>query len=87
MTPAPVDRHRAKSNPWGLTAYQCMTLRLYCKHGCTKRVAQHEDIKERNVENHVHLARQRMGLLGNDVRLYLLFDRWTKTATKKEEAK
>ena len=79
MTPTQIDRQRAADNPWGLTAHQCYVLRLYCKHGCTKRVAAFENINSRNVENHLCVARKRMGLFGNDIRLYLLWDRWTRT--------
>ena len=77
MTPAPIDQHRATKNPWGLTAHQCMMLRLICTHGGSKRVAYEvPEINCRLVEHHLHLARQRMGFFGADIRLFLEWDRW-----------
>jgi DNA-binding CsgD family transcriptional regulator len=81
MTPSPLDHKHAEINPWGLTAYQCYVLRLYCEHGCTKRVAAVENISSRNVENHLLVARKRMRLFGNDIRLYLNWDRWVCSLT------
>jgi DNA-binding CsgD family transcriptional regulator len=81
MTPSKLDRKHAEINPWGLSAYQCYVLRLYCEHGCTKRVAYAENISPRNVENHLLVSRKHMGLFGNDIRLYLNWDRWVRSLT------
>jgi hypothetical protein len=78
VTPTQIDHKRATDNPWGLSAYQCYVLRLYCEYGCTKRVAAVENISPRNVENHLFVARKHMGLFGNDIRLYLTWDRWVR---------
>ena len=76
MNPAPIDYARAKQNPWGLAAKQCMVLRLYCEHGCTKRVASVIDISPRNIEHHLLRSRKLMGLFGNDIRLYVNWTKW-----------
>jgi hypothetical protein len=73
-----LDRRRASRNPWKLSKGNCFTLRLICKHGGTKRVAYVEDVSERILEYHLFMARKRMGLLGNDIRMYLMWDRWTR---------
>jgi hypothetical protein len=79
MTPTKLDKDRAKNNPWGMTAYQCMVLRLICEYGCTKRVNYDEErANQRTVEHHLMVARKCMKLFGNDVRLYLQWDRWTR---------
>jgi hypothetical protein len=78
MTPAPVDQHRATKNPWGLTPHQCMALRLICTHGGSKRVAYETQVSARLIEHHLHIARQRMGYFGADIRLFLEWDRWLK---------
>lgn len=81
MTPSKLDHNHAEINPWGLSAHQCYVLRLYCEHGCTKRVAHVENISPRNVEHHLFMARKRMALFGNDIRLYLNWDRWVRSLT------
>lgn len=79
MKPAPIDYHRAKANPWRLSARQCMTLRLICEYGCTKRVNYESEMTNpRTVEHHLMRARRLMGLFGNDIRLYIQWDRWTR---------
>lgn len=79
MTPTPLDKQRAKTNPWGMTAYQCAVLRLICQYGCTKRVNYDEErANQRTVEHHLMMARKRMGMFGNDIRLYIQWDRWTR---------
>lgn len=81
MNPAPIDHQRAKRNPWGLTAHQCMTLRLVCEHGGSKRTAyERKDISARLLEHHLLQARRAMGLFGMDVRLFLEWDRWVRKA-------
>jgi len=77
MEPTRADRKAEKTNPWGLTAYQCMTLRLVCEHGSSKRAAYHTDISHKLLEHHLHIARQRMGMFGVDIRLFLNWDRWS----------
>jgi DNA-binding CsgD family transcriptional regulator len=74
-----LDRKRAMRNPYKLTKCQCYTLRLVCKHGGTKRAAYVEKISERILEHHLMKARQQMGMFGNDIRMYLMWDRWTRT--------
>jgi hypothetical protein len=77
MTPTPLDKERAKINPWGLTSYQCMVMRLICQYGCTKRVNYDEErVKPRTVEHHLMMSRRRMQMFGNDIRLYIQWDRW-----------
>ena len=79
MTPNSLDYERSLANPWGLTQHQCMTLRLVCQHGGTKRAAWAEkDVNTRTLEHHLLKARNLMGLVGSDVRLYLQWDRWTR---------
>jgi hypothetical protein len=76
MTPDPIDYERAGSNPWGLTPYQCMTIRLVCLYGGTKRASHAEDLPLRTLEHHLLTSRKAMQMYGNDVRLYINFDRW-----------
>ena len=78
MTPTNLDEQRSKDNPWGLTAHQCMVLRVYCASGCTKRAAAKLDTSHKNIEHHLRMARTRMGLLGNDIRLFVRWDRWSR---------
>jgi DNA-binding CsgD family transcriptional regulator len=78
MTPSDLDTLRARDNPWGLTAHQCLVLRLYCANGCTKRTAGKLETSPKNVEHHLRMARTRMGLLGSDIRLYVRWDRWVR---------
>ncbi len=73
-----LDRKRAFCNPWGLSKSNCFTLRLVCQHGGTKRAAYEEGVECRLLEYHLMAARKRMGMFGNDVRLYLNWDRWTR---------
>lgn len=77
MKPASIDKHRAKKNPWGLTAHQCMALRLMCKYGGAKRIAHATEISERTLEHHLHEARHLMGYFGPDVRAILSWYSWT----------
>jgi methylaspartate ammonia-lyase len=76
MTPETIDNQRAKSNTWGLTPHQCMTIRLVCQHGGTKRASHAEDLPLRTLEHHLLMSRKAMGMYGNDVRLFLFWDRW-----------
>ena len=86
MTPTPLDKERAKTNPWGLTARQCMVMRLICQYGCTKRVdCEEEGVNARTVEHHLMMSRRRMQLFGNDIRLYIQWDRWTRKENVDEE--
>lgn len=86
MTPSPLDKQRAKENPWKLSAKQCMTLRLICAYGCTKRVNYEvEQVNARTVEHHLMRARKLMGLFGNDIRLYIQWDRWTRKEKANDE--
>jgi hypothetical protein len=78
MIPDDIDYDRAVMNPWGLTPHQCMTIRLVSLHGGTKRVSHAENIPARTLEHHLLTSRKAMGMYGNDVRLYLNFDRWIK---------
>ena len=78
MTPNRKDKKRAELNPWGLTAHQCMTLRIVCEHGGTKRAAYATGESERNIEGHLMLSRRRMGMLGTDIRVYLSWFKWVK---------
>jgi hypothetical protein len=73
-----LDRKRAFRNPWRLSKGNCFTLRLVCEHGGTKRAAYVEGVDERLLEYHLMMSRKRMGMFGNDVRLYLKWDRWTR---------
>jgi hypothetical protein len=79
MTPSKKDKERAETNPWGLTAHQCLTLRIVCQHGGTKRAAYATGESERNMEGHLMLSRRKMGLLGTDIRVYLNWDRWIRS--------
>ena len=79
MKPNKKDRERAETNPWGLTPHQCMTLRLVCEHGGTKRAAYATGESDRNMEGHLMLGRRKMGLLGTDIRIYLNWDRWMRS--------
>jgi hypothetical protein len=74
-----LDKRRAKDNPFGLTSCQCYTLRLICEHGGTKRAAYVEGVSDRPLEHHLMKARQVMGMFGNDIRMYLLWDRWIRS--------
>jgi hypothetical protein len=57
-----------------------MTLRLMCEHGGTKRVAYGvEEAHPRLLEHHISVAKTKMGLNGADIRVYLKWDRWTRT--------
>ncbi len=76
MIPDPIDHERAGTNPWGLTPYQCMTIRLVCLYGGTKRASHAEDLPLRTLEHHLLTSRKAMGMYGSDVRLYINFDRW-----------
>lgn len=76
MIPTELDLKRAAKNPWGLTAHQCMTLRLVCEHGGTKRTSHAEKLPLRTLEHHLLMSRKAMQMYGNDVRLYLQWDRW-----------
>ena len=78
MKPNEKDVLRAETNPWGLTAHQCMTLRLVCQHGGTKRAAYATEESDRNMEGHLMWSRRKMGLLGTDIRVYLNWDRWVR---------
>jgi hypothetical protein len=79
MKPSKKDKERAKKNPWELTAHQCMSLRLVCEHGGTKRAAYATGESERNMEGHLMLSRRKMGMLGTDIRVYLNWDRWLRS--------
>jgi methylaspartate ammonia-lyase len=70
------DRKRAKENPWGMTTCQCYAVRLVCEHGGSKRAAYAEDVELRAIEHHLMKARQQMGMFGNDIRMYINWDRW-----------
>ena len=76
MTPSIIDKLRSETNPWGLTAHQCMTIRLVCEHGGTKRASHAEDLPLRTLEHHLLMSRKAMEMYGSDVRLFLEFDRW-----------
>ena len=76
MIPDDIDHDRANDNPWGLTPHQCMTIRLVCLYGGTKRTSHAEDLPLRTLEHHLLTSRKAMGMYGSDVRLYLNFDRW-----------
>jgi hypothetical protein len=76
MIPTEVDLQRSEKNPWGLTAYQCMTLRVVCLHGGTKRASHADSLPLRTLEHHLLMSRKAMQMYGNDVRLYLQWDRW-----------
>lgn len=78
MTPTPADRQNAKANPWRLTAHQCMAMRLYCEHGCLRRVENTSGIAPCNIKYHLNNARHRMKFYGNDIRVYLTWDRWAR---------
>lgn len=88
MTPDAIDHQRAAENPWGLTPHQCMTIRVVCLYGGTKRASYAEDLPLRTLEHHLLTSRKAMQMYGNDVRLYLNFDRWlgTESAGTKKEA-
>jgi hypothetical protein len=73
------DKYRAKANPFGLSKCQCYTLRLICEHGGTKRAAYVAGVEARALEHHLMKARQVMGMFGNDIRMYLLWDRWIRS--------
>lgn len=73
-----IDIERAKVNPWGLSAHQCAILRMISESGCTKRVCLDYEENPRNVEHHLMRSRQLMGLYGNDIRLFLKWDRWVR---------
>jgi hypothetical protein len=73
-----VDIERSKSNPWGLTAHQCAVLRMVSETGCTKRACREYDVNARNVEHHLMVSRRQMGMYGNDIRLFLIWDRWVR---------
>jgi len=79
MKPQDIDKKRAARNPWGLTACQCITLRLVCEHGGTKRASYATNENCRIMEHHLMSARKKMNLLGTDIRLYLTWDRWIRT--------
>ena len=71
-----IDYTYAARNPWGLVPSECRVLRLYCEHGCVKRIGQAAGISSRTVEHQLSKARTRMNLLGKDIRLYVWWDRW-----------
>lgn len=73
-----IDLERGKTNPWGLTAHQCAVLRMISDSGCTKRACLKYDVNPRNVEHHLMTARRAMGMFGNDIRLFLNWDRWVR---------
>ena len=77
MTPASIDKNRAKKNPWGLTAHQCMSLRLLCKYGGNKRIAYELGISAKTVEHHLYEARKAMGYFGSDIRVVLEWYKWS----------
>jgi hypothetical protein len=82
MIPSNLDHERAEKNPWGLTAHQCMTLRLVCEHGGSKRASYaFPAAPVRTLEHHLCTSRKCMGMIGNDVRLYLQWDRWLRKDT------
>lgn len=85
MTPHAIDQQRSAQNPWGLTAHQCMTIRVVCLYGGTKRASYAEDLPLRTLEHHLLMARKAMQMYGNDVRLYLNFDRWLGTESAGNE--
>ena len=78
MTPTEIDKLRSETNPWGLTQHQCMTIRLVCLHGGTKRASHAEDLPLRTLEHHLLKSRKAMQMYGSDVRLFIEFDRWVR---------
>ena len=83
MTPTPRDHTYARSNPWALTPHQCYILRLICQHGSCKRAAFETDLPVRTVEHHVSKARKTMGSFGNDLRIFIEWDRWVREFNNK----
>jgi hypothetical protein len=78
MTPTEIDKLRSTTNPWSLTSHQCMTIRLVCLHGGTKRASHAEDLPLRTLEHHLLQSRKLMQMYGSDVRLFIEFDRWVR---------
>jgi hypothetical protein len=78
MTPTEIDKLRSETNPWSLTSHQCMTIRLVCLHGGTKRASHAEDLPLRTLEHHLLKSRKAMQMYGSDVRLFIEFDRWVR---------
>jgi hypothetical protein len=78
MPVANIDKGYAKTNPWGLTAHQCCAMRLVCKHGSIKHAWADLDLPIKTIQHHVEGARQRMGLRGHDIRVYLYWHDFTK---------
>ena len=78
MTPDDIDHKHGECNPWSLTPHQCMTIRLVCLHGGTKRAAHAENLPLRTLEHHLLMSRKAMEMYGSDVRLFLEFDRWVR---------
>jgi len=64
-----------------------MTIRLVCLHGGTKRASHAEDLPLRTLEHHLLMSRKTMGMYGNDVRLFLLWDRWASKKNNKLSTK
>lgn len=76
MTPTRFDKEAAKANPWGLTAHQCMSLRLLVLHGNAKLVDRATGIPAKTVQSNVENARIAMGLTGYDQRIYVMYALW-----------
>jgi DNA-binding CsgD family transcriptional regulator len=71
-----LDHTHARHNPWGLTAHQCCTLRLVCKHGGAKQVWAEYDVSIKTVHGHVEDAKRKMSVRGHDIRPFLMWHRW-----------
>jgi len=65
LIPETIDQKRSKQNPWGLTPHQCMTIRLVCQHGGTKRASHAEDLPLRTLEHHLLMSRKTMQMYGS----------------------
>lgn len=65
------------SNPWNLTPQQAATLSALAEVGCGKKVGRELGISYKTVEQHVHIAKLRMGI-EHRVSAVVAWDRWTR---------
>ena len=85
MKPTPLDEAAAKANPWKMTTRQCMYMRLIGETGQAKQAAYALGISTKS-NSYPNRIRERMGLIGSDLRMYIRWGVWYEDFTKRMSA-
>ena len=81
-----MDDAYAALNPWGLTAAECLCVRKVCELGGMKQAVDAAGVSGSVFSNTLNSVREKMNVRGQNVRLWIMWDRWVRSDANKPAA-